>query len=267
MATKLFFRPRNLDNSKPLCIYRAQDLPEVLLEAHGINRAVPALPTGMEKEEEAEKHLQDILMAQLSGLIGEVTTMTIPIPDFQSSELQDKSLYSEGFKTPRQFIHVQPFGPSQDLPDYDLDEDDQKFLAEELQNKRKLEVTEIVLEEMIDKLEKNSSHTVLTLNEAKSLLNQDDDLILLVYDYWLNKRWEIKQSLMPSLKTTGSGTPGAKPNPYVCFRRRTEKMQTRKNRKNDEISYQLMLKLRRDLNRAVTLLNLVKKRENITRSK
>ena len=46
MANKLFFRPRNLDNSKPLCIYRAQDLPEVLLEAHGINRSVPALPTG-----------------------------------------------------------------------------------------------------------------------------------------------------------------------------------------------------------------------------
>lgn len=40
-------------------------------------------------------------------------------------------------------------------------------------------------------------------------------------------------------------------NPYVAFRRRTEKMQTRKNRKNDEASYEKMLKLKRDLTKAV----------------
>lgn len=38
-------------------------------------------------------------------------------------------------------------------------------------------------------------------------------------------------------------------------------MQTRKNRKNDEASYEKMLKLRRDLYRAITLLELVKRRE------
>lgn len=54
-------------------------------------------------------------------------------------------------------------------------------------------------------------------------------------------------------------------NPYLAFRRRTEKMQTRKNRKNDETSYEKMLKLRRDLSRAVTLLELVKRREKIKR--
>lgn len=54
-------------------------------------------------------------------------------------------------------------------------------------------------------------------------------------------------------------------NPYLAFRRRTEKMQTRKNRKNDEASYEKMLKLRRDLCRAVTLLELVKRREKMKR--
>ena len=38
-------------------------------------------------------------------------------------------------------------------------------------------------------------------------------------------------------------------------------MQTRKNRKNDEASYEKMLKLRRDLSRAVVLLEMVKRRE------
>lgn len=54
-------------------------------------------------------------------------------------------------------------------------------------------------------------------------------------------------------------------NPYLAFRRITEKMQTRKNRKNDETSYEKMLKLRRDLSKAVTLLELVKRREKTKR--
>lgn len=51
-------------------------------------------------------------------------------------------------------------------------------------------------------------------------------------------------------------------NPYLAFRRRTEKMQTRKNRKNDETSYEKMVKLKRDLTRALQLLELVKRRES-----
>lgn len=49
--------------------------------------------------------------------------------------------------------------------------------------------------------------------------------------------------LILSVKT--ENRPGAaQNNPYLAFRRRTEKMQTRKNRKNDEVSYEKMLKLR-----------------------
>ena len=32
------------------------------------------------------------------------------------------------------------------------------------------------------------SFKVVTLKEAKLLLKEDDDLIIAVYDYWLNKR-------------------------------------------------------------------------------
>lgn len=42
-------------------------------------------------------------------------------------------------------------------------------------------------------------------------------------------------------------------------------MQTRKHRKNDEASYEKMLKLRRDLSRALTLLEMVKNREKFKR--
>ena len=144
-------------------------------------------------------------------------------------------------------------------------------------------------EEMIDRLEKSSGQTVITLGEAKSLLKQDDDFIMAVYDYWLNKRLKMvnertqlavntsetktnfskcsiqQHPLIPQVKTEKYGGTGSSSNPYIAFRRRTEKMQTRKHRKNDEASYEKMLKLRRDLSRALTLLEMVKKREKCKR--
>lgn len=71
--------------------------------------------------------------------------------------------------------------------------------------------------------------------------------------------------LIPQVKTEKFGGTGSSGNPYIAFRRRTEKMQTRKHRKNDEASYEKMLKLRRDLSRALSVLDMVKKRENCKR--
>ena len=52
MSTKLSFRARALDPSKPMPIYFADELPD-LHEYSAINRAVPQMPSGMEKEEES----------------------------------------------------------------------------------------------------------------------------------------------------------------------------------------------------------------------
>ncbi len=52
-------------------------------------------------------------------------------------------------------------------------------------------IIHLQFEEMMDRLEKNSGQTVVTLNEAKSLLKQDNDYIIAVYDYWLNKRLKM----------------------------------------------------------------------------
>lgn len=53
--------------------------------------------------------------------------------------------------------------------------------------------------------------------------------------------------------------------PYVAFRRRTERMHTRKNQKNTEQSFANMLKLRRDFERCSQLMELIKEREVIKR--
>lgn len=123
----------------------------------------------------------------------------------------------------------------------------------------KSDMTVFKFEQMMDRLEKI---TVCSLDDAKALVrrnevNQD------VFDYWVNKRLKTvgqkslgifgvaelnglslqKHPLILAVKTENRGNSTSN-NPYIAFRRRTEKMQTRKNRKNDETSYEKMLKLR-----------------------
>ena len=50
--SKVSFRARALDSTKPLTLYYSEELPD-LAEYVAINRQVPQMPTGMEKEEES----------------------------------------------------------------------------------------------------------------------------------------------------------------------------------------------------------------------
>ncbi|XP_029313319.1 enhancer of polycomb homolog 1 isoform X3 [Cottoperca gobio] len=258
--SKLSFRARALDASKPLPVFRCEDLPD-LHEYASINRAVPQMPTGMEKEEESEHHLQRAISAQ--QVYGEKRdNMVIPVPEAERNITHYESLYPGEFKMPKQLIHIQPFSLDTEQPDYDLDSEDETFVNK---LKKKMEITALQFEEMIDRLEKGSGQQLVSLQEAKLLLKEDDELIKEVFDYWSRKRKTCTGgSLIPTVKQEkrdGSSTS----DPYVAFRRRTEKMQTRKNRKNDEASYEKMLKLRRDLSRAVTILEMIKRREKSKR--
>ncbi|KAH3705072.1 enhancer of polycomb homolog 1-like [Dreissena polymorpha] len=254
--SKVTFRARALDASRRMPVFKADDIPD-LPDFATINRSVPQMPTGMEKEEETELHLQKALCAQQA--YGSAEALTIPIPDVDDTSERCDGLYRSDYKQPKQYLHLQAFGMDQEIPDYDMDSEDEGWLNEQV---KKMEITPVKFEEMMDRLEKGSGQQVVTLREAKLLLKEDDDLIIAVYDYWLNKRLRTQHPLILSVRTEkrdGSTTN----NPYVAFRRRTEKMQTRKNRKNDETSYEKMLKLRRDLSRAVTLLEFVKRREKM----
>ncbi|XP_065255024.1 enhancer of polycomb homolog 1 [Emys orbicularis] len=258
--SKLSFRARALDASKPLPVFRCEDLPD-LSEYASINRAVPQMPTGMEKEEESEHHLQRAISAQ--QVYGEKRdNMVIPVPEAESNIAYYESIYPGEFRMPKQLIHIQPFSLDAEQPDYDLDSEDDAFVNK---LKKRMDISPLQFEEMIDRLEKGSGQQPVSLQEAKLLLKEDDELIREVYEYWIKKRKNCRgPSLIPAVKQEkrdGSSTN----DPYVAFRRRTEKMQTRKNRKNDEASYEKMLKLRRDLSRAVTILEMIKRREKSKR--
>lgn len=193
-----------------------------------------------------EHHLQRAISAQQA--YGHTGELVIPTPDvFNAPDVIYNDLYPSNYKLPRQLIHVQPFAIEHDIPDYDMDSEDESWLTRQSQD---MDVSQLKFEEIIERLEKSSGQHVVTLNEAKVLLKEDDDLVIAIYDYWLNKRLSTQHPLVHQVKTERrDGTTNN--NPYVAFRRRTEKMQTRKNRKNDEASYEKMLKLRRDLSRAV----------------
>ncbi|XP_078519466.1 enhancer of polycomb homolog 1 isoform X2 [Lissotriton helveticus] len=258
--SKLSFRARALDASKALPIFRCEDLPD-LHEYASINRAVPQMPTGMEKEEESEHHLQRAISAQ--QVYGEKRdNMVIPVPEAESNIAYYESIYPGEFKMPKQLIHLQPFSLDAEQPDYDMDSEDEVFVNK---LKKKMDIFPLQFEEMTDRLEKGSGQQAVGLQEAKLLLKEDDEVIREVYDYWIKKRKNCRApSLIPVVKQEkrdGSSTN----DPYVAFRRRTEKMQTRKNRKNEEVSYEKMLKLRRDLSRAVTILEMIKRREKSKR--
>ncbi|XP_066520703.1 enhancer of polycomb homolog 1 isoform X2 [Hoplias malabaricus] len=208
-----------------------------------------------------EHHLQRAISAQ--QVYGEKRdNMVIPVPEAESNISYYDSLYAGDFRMPKQLIHIQPFSLDTEQPDYDLDSEDEAFVN---RLRKKIEVGALQFELMIDRLEKGSGQQLVTLQEAKLLLKEDDELIREVFEYWSRKRKSCKSgSLSPVVKQEkrdGSSTN----DPYVAFRRRTEKMQTRKNRKNDEASYEKMLKLRRDLSRAVTILEMIKKREKSKR--
>ncbi|KAG2459320.1 KIF5C protein, partial [Polypterus senegalus] len=258
--SKLSFRARALDAAKPLPIFRGKDLPD-LNDCVSINRAVPQMPTGMEKEEESEHHLQRAISAQ-QVFREKKETMVIPVPEAESNITYYDKLYRGEFKIPKQFIHIQPFSLDNELADYDMDSEDETLLN---RLNRKMEIKSAQFETMIDRLEKASTNQLVTLQEAKLLLNEDDYLLKSVYDYWVRKRKNCRgPSLTPQVKQEKRD--GSTNNdPYVAFRRRTEKMQTRKNRKNDEASYEKMLKLRREFSRTVTILEMIKRREKSKR--
>lgn len=247
-------------------IYRADDLPD-LGECTAISRGVPVLPSGMEKEEEGEHHLQRAISAQQA--FGHTGELVIPTPEVQMAPAKDYGeLYQPNYKLPGQLIHMQLFAIEQDYPDYDMDSEDEEWFQRN--TKAYPDLTTMQFERLMDKFEQQQlgRSKALELPEAKLIAGaknaEEESLVTEIYDYWVEKRLKTQIPLRPSVRQEKREGASSK-SPYIAFRKRTEKMQTRKNRKNDEASYEKMLKLKRDLNRAVNLLDLVKKRERMKR--
>lgn len=265
--SKVPLRARALDAAKAMPIYSQNDIPD-LADYAACNRTISALPTGVDKEEEMELHLQQALSAQQASSTGASGSGEnfIPVPEVSECPEVVAALAKPDYEPTRTLIKVQAsLSLEPQIPDYDLDEADSEFLVS--LRSSDIELKELELETMMDRLEKNTEQSVTTMEEAKAILAEfHDEAIAAVYDYWLAKRCETKQPLIPRVKTERAGDrASAALSPYLAFRRRAERMQTRKNRKNDEDSYEKILRLSHDLRKALTLLEMVKRREKSKR--
>lgn len=56
-------------------------------------------------------------------------------------------------QAPRQLIHIHPFSADQDIPEYDMDSEDEAWLSQHAA-KGEVPLTNLQFEEMMDRLEK-----------------------------------------------------------------------------------------------------------------
>ncbi|CAH8514582.1 unnamed protein product [Schistosoma rodhaini] len=180
----------------------------------------------------------------------------IPVPEIIDKENDYKSVYPDSFSLPKQLLHIRTIVFSEEEPiEYDMDSEDEEWFQ-----KSDLGITPEKFESMIDRLERGCGQKVMNLEEAKYLLQDHPSLVIAVYDYWLNKRVQSRQPLLYAVRQERRDG-SSNTDPYVAFRRRSEKMQTRKNRKSDEQSYERMLILREQMDSLGEILGRLVKRE------
>ena len=141
-----------------------------------------------------------------------------------------------------------------------------------------------MLEIMLDTMEKATAFdAIITLDQAESLILKKlpqfyhmypiraragvvtiRHVINDVYQYWVSKRSKLKR---PLLRRFWPVTSTEDSNPHLVFRpREKEKYKLRRKRQNDTDAYRKLQQLKQDFMQIRTLLELIKKREELNRS-
>ncbi|KAI3415919.1 hypothetical protein GPALN_005483 [Globodera pallida] len=263
-SIKFGFRPRALDVTKKLPIR----IRKCRKRSPKVKRTVAVAPSGMEKEEEMESHLQQAILAQKATSAGDtVENHVIPTPkvstindDEYSRIYQDRHL-PKGKKLITFDDHV-PFFLLQGA--YNADSEDEEWLT----TRRIINIDDF--EHIIERLETASQTDIIHLRNARSLLQRyEPGLVDDVYDYWLQKRKQAASRkskcsvLIPLLCTEQRRDEKTLVNPYIAFRRRLDKVQTRKKQKTELLTYEKMLQLNLALKRSIVLATAVVQREKL----
>ncbi|TPX35576.1 hypothetical protein SmJEL517_g02142 [Synchytrium microbalum] len=259
------------DLRRSLVVLRWNDVAD-LNELHSWKR-VAGLSTGVEKEEEEEHHLQEALTKNQLG--NNAAQVYIPVPD--ASVIRDDAarFYSKIFHRPKTMIRF-----STQLEDcigcpYNLDEVDDEWLnsynASIQMENLESNLSEDIFEKLMWVLDKLCSDKVIgeppTLEEFEAATDSEiarTDAISkarpLVYEHW--KKRSNERGNRPVNATLRGEEQSLNPDtdPYVCFRRREVK-QMRKTRKTDNQSLDKLQRLRKEMEMAKRLIELVAQRE------
>lgn len=152
--SKVSFRARQIDFNKPLPILKhGSELFLEISENALVNRGVPQIPSGMEKEEENEHHFLEVIQALQLRTDSDVK---IPVPEIIDKENDYKSVYPDSFSLPKQLLHIRTIVFSEEEPiEYDMDSEDEEWFQ-----KSDLGITPEKFESMIDRLERGCGQKV-----------------------------------------------------------------------------------------------------------
>eukprot|EP00842_Homolaphlyctis_polyrhiza_P005502 jgi/Hompol1/5953/HPOL_001836-RA len=141
-------RSRKVDNRKPMPIIRYDQVSD-LDESSALNRAIPQVATGVEKEEEEEHHLQAALVANQTH-----TQVVIPTPDASTlvKPSDYESFYTRTFQQSKHLIRFSTLVDDIIGSPYNLDEQDDEWIAS-FNTKSDIKLTEDDFERAISVLE------------------------------------------------------------------------------------------------------------------
>lgn len=245
-------RQRKISVKQPLAIFRQKDLPALdtpndlepsqvnHLNSNGQQQRDPhAIETGVEKNEEEEVHLQQVINAAQKALLGsqdksdkqkkaEEEAVYIPTPD-ASKVWQDAKKYYSGqvFREPESYIKFSATVEDTVGVEFNMDEEDEVFLNDVLNKKpskkaaKEPKCTEAEFEIVCDKLEK-------AIEQRQPFLSMDPSNIL--------SYQELHSYIIDDIKSgTGNDATGTNQNlKYLLTTSLKEKLSKELNQDNFE---------------------------------
>ncbi|TPX58415.1 hypothetical protein PhCBS80983_g03138 [Powellomyces hirtus] len=272
-------RSRKVDTKRALPVFRYNEVPDLDLPASQNKALLEA--TGVEKGEDKEHHLQAALIAshQTGHLRGEVI---IPTPDASRVISDYHKYYSSNFHQPPSSIRFST--PIEDVIGcpYNLDSEDEKFIAEHRHKTEKgkgttaqTAFTDDEFEQCVWALERAGDEKVSgeppSLDECKKFVEKEEpkllpswSVIALIYPHWKRRRYVDRGGapIQPKIKLSEDWLAKGDTDPYLCFRRREVKsVRKKRGRLADSQSLDKLRRLRDEMNRARQILELITNRE------
>ncbi|KAM0720986.1 hypothetical protein Q7P37_003271 [Cladosporium fusiforme] len=281
-------RQRKLNTKQPLRIIKEDEIEE--LPEDEAQRNIPQFETGVEKAEEIEFHLQQVIHSASTAALGEKTQQSfIPTPDaVKAKGVEYDKLYPSVFSSPATYIRFSSTVEESVGVPYCMDDQDVAILAKLNEgkdvsgNSRKDKLSncsEDTFEEVMSFFEETSQRLQPFADIDKSPVpsfdemerNIDENLSLeaqkwlkLIYPHWMLRK--DSKAIMPSIKLRllDNTSDADDADPYVCFRRR-EVRQTRKTRGRDAQIVEKLKKLRLELETSRQLVQMVNQREQLNK--
>jgi len=223
---------------------------------------MPAMSSGMEAEEETEHHLMRAIATETLS----TGKKFIPTPDAMEVDYYKEFYTDVKYMTRRwkqgylcQDLTLMDEKP----PEYNLDDEDEEFR----QTLATPSMSELELERNLDLLEEAETTKgqlapfCRDWNWGKGIIGEGHHHKK-IHQYWVKKRTRLNGPIkFRLLREKPIDTTNCNES-YICFRRRLDKIQTRRNKQRDQLSYTRMVKLRRDFMKLLHICTLTKQRED-----